>query len=311
VGTAKVTWLLERAESIAPGRAVGFCCDVRHVGIGEISSAQVLIDCTDDPALALPLARISNGLGIPLLRAAIDGSGQAELGRVACSHGGGGHSCLICSYRLADLLASARTPRTPCPGAAVPQPAPTFAGGPIGAMVAGAAVIQAQRLVTGNDAQLVLDRDLVIDMSNAQMISVRRPRCAECLSGHVRWEITRLSLEAKKTTLGNLIQETERLLCCRLLTLEPIAHALCTAATCGCGRSAPAAGTRWAEPPRCPDCQAAMAWNCDTSRDRVTPSEVRELGIRGQTLLQLGLPEHGAMFIARAAGRPPARIVLD
>lgn len=305
-GVNKTTTLVERASAIAPGRLTGFACDVRHLGIGELSRADILIDCTDDPGLTLPLTRISNGLRIPLLRAAIDGSGQSEMGRVATSHGGGGHSCLVCSHRLADLLA--KTPRTPCPGV-VPQRAPTFAGGPIASMIAGATMIQAQRLVTGNDRALALDQHLIVDMSNAQMFAVRAPRRAECLTGHVGWELTRLSLSASKTTLLEVIQHAEQRLGCTPLSLEPYGHALCSAATCACGRHEAAIGTRWASPPRC-DCGRPMEWACETARYRVTPEELQSLGIGNRTLLDLGLPERGAMFIARATGRPPLRLVL-
>ena len=307
-GVRKIDSLIERANLIAPGRATGLNSDVRHVGIGEISKTQVMIDCSDDPTLAMPLTRISNGLRIPLLRAAIDGSGELEMGRVSCSHGGEGHSCQVCSLRATDLMAN--TPRTPCPAAA-PQHAPTRAGGVIGSMIAGAAVLQAQRLVCGNDTELVLGRELLLDMSNMQMILLKRLRSADCLSGHVQWDLNRLWMTARNTTLPDLFCEAEQMLGRNSLTLEPFAHPFCTFATCGCGQHKPAVGTRWAQGPQCANCGSPMAWAGETARDRISRADVRELGIGGRTLSELGMPERGAMFVARATGQPPLRIVLD
>jgi hypothetical protein len=205
----------------------------------------------------------------------------------------------------------ARTPRTPCPGAALPQHTPTFAGGALASMIAGAAVIQAQRFVTGNDADLVLGRELIIDMTNSQMIAVQRPRCADCLSGHVHWILTRISRQAKKTTLADLIEEAGERLGSDSITLEPYGHALFTAATCSCGWRQPAVGTKWSAAPNCPACGGLMAWACETARDRFTLEDIREFGADGLTLWKLGLPDRGAMFVARTAGRRPLRLVLQ
>jgi molybdopterin/thiamine biosynthesis adenylyltransferase len=307
-GKDKVVSLIERTNRTAPNRLTGFRCDVRHIGVGEIAKAQLMIDCSDDPALALPLTRISNGLGVPLLRAAIDGSGATEMGRVACSHGGGGYSCQICSFSMANLLAS--TPRTPCPSTASPSRAPTLAGGAIGAVIAGTAVIQAQRLVSGNDIDLVLDRELLMDLSNVRLTSLRRLRCEDCLSGHVRWDLKRIWMSAKNTTLRDLFYEAEQLLGNQAITLEPFAHPLYTLATCHCGDHQAANGTRWADCPQC-NCGAQMSWASETTRDRISRDDLRELGIEERTLLDLGMPRRGAMFVARATGQPPMRFVLD
>ena len=74
------------------------CNSTMLEGMSATECADYFVDCTDDPALAHPLALLSNGLSLPLVRLAVDGSGQRELGRVSVSHGGGGHACQLCSY---------------------------------------------------------------------------------------------------------------------------------------------------------------------------------------------------------------------
>ena len=95
VGEPKAESVARVCNEISPGCATAQVSDVRHVGAGEFEQFQLIVDCSDDPSLALPLTELSNGWGVPLLRLAVDGSGRLELGRVTASHGGGGHACLL------------------------------------------------------------------------------------------------------------------------------------------------------------------------------------------------------------------------
>jgi hypothetical protein len=308
VGARKVDAIVNACEAIEPDRADGFALDVRHVGVGELAESTLLIDATDDPSLAISLTRLSNGLGIPLLRVALDGSGEREFGRVSCSHGGDGHSCQLCGYDERQLLKF--TPRTPCP-AAQPSRAPTLAGVAISMGVAGLALIQAQRLATGNDAELVFERELLLDLSDPTLVSLVRRRSSQCLSGHVRWELTRIDRVASGTTLADVFAESTARLGQDEITLEPYGHPLALEAHCGvCGATRPCVGTRWATPPACRACAQPMTWAIERQRDRLTLGEVHELGIHHLPLDQLGLPERGAMLVARTPGKPPLRLVL-
>lgn len=310
-GTAKVDHLAARAESIAPGRLVPVRSDVRHVGIGQLVGCDLVVDCTDDPGLALPLTRISNGLRIPLLRAAVDGSGDSELGRVACSDGGRGHACHLCTYDLPALLK--QTQRTPCPGqlsiSSDSRRRPTIAGGAIGSIVAGIALLQAQRLVTGNDLDQVIDQQLIIDLLTVQLLPIRRKRCADCLSGHVEWELAHLPQGASEITWGGVVAEARRRLGSHPVSLEPFDHPLSTAAFCSCGSQSSVVGTRWAPLPECAACGQAMRWREETALDRLTVEAIADLRIGDVSLDRMALPE-GAMIVVRAPGRPPLRLVL-
>ena len=201
------------------GRGVpaAFVSDVRHAGIRPLLECDLWFDCTDDPALAWPLTELSNGLAKPLLRCAVDGSGQTELGRVLCSSGGAGHACQVCSYSLADFLQRPR--RTPCPGQRREGRPPTLAGGAIGAGTAGLALSLGQRLITGNDAESVLDHEFILDWTNFQLIRLRLPRSDRCLSGHQVWEWLDVDITVQDGTLRDLFRAAQR-----QLETTPLAH---------------------------------------------------------------------------------------
>lgn len=308
-GITKVESLVAACDAVCPGRAAGLACDVRHVGVGELARLSMLVDCSDDPALAVPLTSLSNALGIPLLRLAVDGSGEAEMGRVLCSHGGAGHSCQVCTYDFRALFG--RTQRTPCPGRPNQQRPATLAGGALAANIAGLGLVQAQRLITGNDLAQVVNREVVLDLTNWNLIPIERRRSAACLSGHVRWRLTRIGRSADAATFTDLFDEAERRLGSRQVTLAPFGHPLCTEAVCSCGRRKEAIGTRWAKAPVCVRCQGAMHWFQETRRPVLSRAEVEELTIGSATLAELGLPHRGAMFVARTPGERPLRLLLD
>lgn len=307
-GTPKVESLVARCQPFAAGRVRGVNSDVRHLGVGEFATADVLIDCSDDPALEFPLTQVSNGIGVPKLRLAVDGSGEREMGRVACSHGGGGYACGVCSYCEEDILRNA--PRMSCPGQARPT-ASTLAGGALASAIAGVGLLQAQRLVTGNDHELVFNRTIVLDLTGWQVLPVRTERSEQCVSGHVRWELTSLRRSADDTTPGELLAESRRQLDSNEIDLEPYGHALNTAAFCPCGKRLPAVGTRWAAAPLCETCEVSMQWVTETRRTRLTADDLAELGIEDTPWTELGLPPRGAMIVARTDGKPPLRLVLD
>ncbi len=313
-GMPKVEAVRLACDAIFPGRAEALAVDIRHVGIGKLSEMDVLVDATDDPALTLPLAEISNGLGIPLLRMALDGTGQRELGRVAVSHAGGGHACACCGYTLDDLTGSSgklANARQPCPGTATSRRQPTLAGGALGAAIAGIALIQAQRLVSGNGAELSFGHELVLDLSAPQLFSIRLPRCEDCVTGHVRWALHRLPRTAEQMSMLDLFGVAEAELGAAAETLEPYRHLLWTTAICGCGARHPAVGGPWSRAPECGTCGASMEWLAGSQRARWTPAEASAAGLGALSLAELGLPTSGAMLVARAPNRPPVRLVLS
>jgi len=308
VGTPKAESFVAACARVAPGRARGLRGDVRSLGVGEIARCALILDCTDAAALAPILTRISNGLGLPLLRAALDGSGERELGRVRASHGGAGHACQVCSYAAADL-ARGRV-ATPCPGSPADDRPPTLAGGAMAMTIAGIALLQAQRLVGGNDLERALDREIVLDLSSGALFELTLRRSERCISGHERWDPRPIGLSARSTTLGELFDVARAELGADA-TLEPFANPLCFAAGCPCGASVAAAGTPWCEPPRCASCGARAQWRRELELHRLDFARARALGLLDRTLADLGFPRSGALFIARAGTDRVAHLCLS
>jgi hypothetical protein len=309
VGVPKVDSVVAACDVIRPDRARGFACDIRQAGIGLLEQFDLLIDCSDDPNLGVPLTEISNGLGVPMLRCAVDGSGALELGRVLCSSAASGHACGMCSYGLDDLRAN--QPRVGCPQPArSPRPA-TIAGSALAMVISGVGLLAAQRVVTGNDANLVLGRETIIDLNNIQALSIELPRSEACLSGHRRWTLERCGGAASMTTLADVFGTAAERLGTRLLTLEPFLHPLNVRADCDCGEHVDAVGARWAPPPTCPRCRGPMAWQQAIQVARLDEAQAQQLEILDTPLVELGLPTDGAMIVARAPDQPPLRLVIE
>lgn len=201
VGVPKAEAIAARCNAIFPERAEALVENVREVGVGALARCQLLVDATDDARLAGFLTEVSNGLAIPLLRVAVDGSGQLELGRILASDGGNGHACQLCSRSPGE----ADLPRTPCPGKGPDAPPPTIAGGALGATVAGIALMQAQRLLTGNDVELARDREVLVDLDNLQLLPLGLERSARCVSGHELWQMEEVGKRADAVTVGELV----------------------------------------------------------------------------------------------------------
>lgn len=303
----KVTSLVERCDGVRTGHIRGFCDDIRHAGIRGLLACDLIVDCTDDPRLAWSLTQISNGLNIPLLRAAVDGSGELELGRVLCSSGGTADACQLCSFSLDDLKRHHQ--RMHCPNGPRDDGTPTLAGGPMGATISSLALLQAQRLVTGNDRDLVVDREVIVDFSHFQLLDIRLERSERCLSGHRRWEWMDVDAAVGDATLAELFAIASREFGSRDVTLAGYQHPLNVQAACTCGTVKIAAGTDWATAPVCNDCRSPMRWLAETQIDRINQEAAAELRVLDMPLDELGYPA-GAMFSARSPGKPALRLLL-
>lgn len=305
-GVLKVETICAHCEALRPGSAEGIPQDIRHAGPGMLAECDVLIDATDDASLAFALTETSNGLGIPLIRAAIDGSGQREYGRVLCSDGGNGRACQICSL-TADEIWSMGRQRMTC---SAPERPPTLAGSATSLVVSGLAVLQAQRLVTGNDRHRVQNQELLIDLDSSQLLRMQLPATDSCLSGHARWELTRVSATSVQSW-KDLFETAAALLGSREVVIEPYQHPLCLEAGCSCGRRQLAIGTIWSPAPECPHCAAPMRWYSESMRASLRREHAERLGILDRSPDATGMPERGALYTAYAAGRASVRLLLS
>jgi hypothetical protein len=305
-GGTKVDAVLRACDAIEAGRAAGAAADVRAAGIEPFLGLDLIVDASDDPALAEFLTELSNGLGVPLLRAALDGSGGREYGRVLASHGGAGRACQLCPRSAQPRsLRQPRQPRQPCAARR-----PTYAGGAIGMAVAGLALLQAQRLLSGNDPERVLDRELLLDLDGFSLQSMALRRSAACISAHVRWSLEPIERGIEETAVSELLDLAARRLGSRV-RLRFLGHPLALEAFCsGCGARRLAVGSVHAPAPACPDCGLLMARRRDALWDDFDAAEARELGILESPLGDLGLPRHGSVISARRVDGPPLHLLV-
>lgn len=312
VGAPKSVALAEACERIVPGRARAIVGDVRHVGLRTLLEADLIVDATDDPATTPYLTQVSNGLARPLLRLAIDGSGERELGRVLVSHGGDDgderpHACALCSWTRNEVLDTRVV--TPCPGHAAPARPPTLAGGAIGMTVAGLGLLQAQRLLGGNGRGLALDHELRIDLDAYALLSIELERVEDCPSGHEGWSWTEIP-GSEDTPLARVFELVRDALGAAAdVWLEPVGHVLRVGADCVCGVPSNAVGTRFVEPAPCA-CGHPTEWHPAVHLQHIDVASAREHDLLERTVVELGLPSDGALFLAHGAGPAPGRFLL-
>ena len=319
VGEPKAESVARICNAILPGSARARVTDVRHVGPGAFEDASVIVDCSDDPALALPLTEISNGWGIPLLRLAVDGTGLWELGRVLVSDGGRGGACQLCASSWSEVFAPGAP--TPCAVAPADRPA-TNAGSALAMTVAGVGLLCAQRLVGLNGVERIRDAELIVDLDTFQILPMRLERNEACLSGHRTWSPIRLRRTAAQTTMAELMTLAREALARAGsaahadppsdVGLSAHGHPLLLAVSClACGHGDVRPGTAWSLPPACRRCGGETRRRKDLTLTDILGSHVEALGVGDTTCEALGLPSRGALVVARGRGHVPVHLLFD
>lgn len=332
VGEPKAEAVARICNRIAPGSARAHVADIRHVGAGAFENVALIVDCTDDPTLALPLTQLSNGWGVPLLRLAVDGSGRLELGRVLVSHGGEGRACQLCASSWQDVFDPG--PREPCLGAQR-QLDPTNAGTALAMSVAGLGLLYAQRLVGGNGGDRILDGEVIVDLDAPGILPMRLRRNEACLSGHKRFDPVRLDRTTADTTVKELFglalnaleggpdsskgstdsrrspadsQTTGQV---QEISLSFRGHSILIGVACpACGLELGRPGTIWRPAPECPRCGEAMQHRRDAALDHMNQAQARTLELADTSCEDLGLPSSGALVVARAPGYSPIQLLF-
>jgi molybdopterin/thiamine biosynthesis adenylyltransferase len=326
VGEPKAEVVARLCNAIAPGSARAHVADVRHVGAGSFENVSLIVDCTDDAGLALPLTELSNGWGVPLIRLAVDGSGGRELGRVLVSHGGKGRACQLCASSWEEVFDPGS--RTPCLGDAR-EGAPTNAGTALAMSVAGLGLLHAQRLVGGNGANRVLDTEAVVDLDTPGILSMQLRRNEACLSGHKRFHPARLDRAAADTTVEGLfglarmaledglqkgaepLTDSKGTGPLQAVTLSFRGHPILLGATCtDCGLDVVRPGTLQRRAAACPRCGGPMVARRDAALDRLNLAQARALGLADMSCEALGLPSTGALVDARAPGHSTVQLLF-
>lgn len=318
VGEPKAEVVARLCNAIAPGSTHAHVVDILHVGAGSFENTSLIVDSTDDAALALPLTELSNGWGVPLLRLAVDGTGRLELGRVLVSHAGGGHACQLCASSWQDVFDPGT--RTPCLGAQRER-APTNAGAPLAMSVAGLGLLYAQRLIGGNGADRVLDREVMVDLDGPRILPMKLRRNEACLSGHRRFDPTRLDRTAADTTIEELFGLARAALECVAdsAKVDPVqevslafrGHPIVPGVVCPtCGLELVRPGTLFRPTRECPRCGGVMEPRRDAALDHLNQAQARALELGDTSCEALGLPSTGALVTARSPGHTSVQLLF-
>jgi hypothetical protein len=301
VGEPKALALAELLNELRPGTATAYVADVRALEVGILRRYRLLLDGSDDPALRRFLALVGNGLCLPVLRAALDGSGQKALGRVRVSHGGRGFSCPACHAAAPD------TWRTPCPGAPLePARPPTQAGIPVAMAIAGLALHVAEKVLAGRED--VLGREIYLDLDGATLAGTI-PRDERCSVGHEPWVIEPLELQPAETLAG-LFARLAAALGARPVVLEPFGNPLAPSTRCqACGASRVDPGFLRSPAAAC-DCGGRSERRPELALPALTEPAAQKLGLSGRPLAELGL-HAGALVMARAGAGGARNFLLS
>ncbi len=206
-------WKAEaRADQI---RALNPSCPVRAIharvedlGLGVFRGIDLLVTGLDNRASRVRVREISQGLGIPWVDAALDGSGQSLFGTVTFYDPRRSDSaCYGCRYDQEALGRIGREGRgRGCPSwraLDIPVYPPTLAASPFGAIIGGFQTLWAIRALTGEEDRLV-NRQLQIRADESPQVRVLKlTRSAHCAFDHFGFETL---LSPSCATLGDMIE---------------------------------------------------------------------------------------------------------
>ena len=213
VGAAKVE---VRARLLAPlnpfSRIEPLRADIRHIGLGALRNASLLISCLDNPTARLSVNNLAMRLGLPWLDAGLDGSGRTLFARVAAY--GPGSACYLCPHDAASL---ARLLRDGLTGEGcsrewlgsdeAPVP-PTLAISALGGAAASLQAIWALRILLGRGDE-VFGREVYFDLDSHRMSAHKLVRSARCLTDHRRYELSPVGSGIAATTVEQTFEFAE------------------------------------------------------------------------------------------------------
>jgi hypothetical protein len=302
VGEPKALALAERLNELRPGAATAYVADMRALEVGILRHYRLLLDCSDDPELIRFLALVGNGLRLPVVRAALDGSGQRALGRVRASQAGRGRSCPACHS------APSKRSRTPCPGAAPESSRPaTRAGIPIAMTIAGLALHVAGQILAGRVD--VLGRETYLDLEGATLTGAI-PLDGRCPVGHEPWGLEELRLEPAETSLAGLFAHLASVLGGGPVVLEPFANPAAPSTRClACGAASVDPGLLRTPSSPCA-CGGRTERRPELALPALTEAAARTLGLSDKSLAALGL-RAGALLLARAGAGGTRHFLLS
>lgn len=296
VGLPKVNARTRLAQQLNPDcHVVPYHMDIETLGLAALRHADLILCCLDSFAARLVLHEITWRLGIPLVDAAVDGSGERLYGRLNVYHPRQPETpCMLCSWDEAIFaqvmqersVAGCPTWLEAAPGAS--DAPPTLAISSLASVVAGLQTVQAIRMLLGDTRGVGHEQIIDIDHTLFQDAVVRR--APHCRFDHRIWPLTAPPGDAWTQSVDDLFRHAEAALG-GAVTLQVHRRLLATELLCStCGSKRPIAKFVHAIPPAEMSCSCGglaqpVGFSCLAAFNRSQAD-----GFGHKTWQQLGLP---------------------
>jgi molybdopterin/thiamine biosynthesis adenylyltransferase len=207
LGHSKSAARAERLGPLNPScRIEPIHADIRQLGLGALREASLIFSCLDSRRSRVVVNEIAMRLGVPWIDGALDGSGRALFGRVACYDPRRPESaCYLCPHDSNSLRDIANEDGIGCSATwwkdTAGASAPTLASSALGAAVAAMQATRGIEILNGH-AAAIASTETYFDMGRQQMSGHRLQRNPRCLLDHRQWPLTSLGTDAARTTVA-------------------------------------------------------------------------------------------------------------
>jgi len=191
LGLAKVYARAQTLAQLNPEcRVRTLACDVESLGIARFRNVDLILCCLDTRRTRTVVNEIAIRNGIPWVDAAIDGSGQTLMGRVAAYDPRQAQSpCYLCPYdssSLHQILCEGLNESCPSLRLGLPHQgltSPTIAFSALGAAAVALQVVWAVKMLLGRGQELV-GRELYMDLDRHRLQTHTQRQNPQCVIDH-------------------------------------------------------------------------------------------------------------------------------
>jgi molybdopterin/thiamine biosynthesis adenylyltransferase len=199
VGRPKAILQARRLHAINPALSVTAVGDVvANVPLGLLRG-DVVLACLDSRAARCAVNLSAWRLGIPWIDSGVHGA--ELLARVNVYLPGPEQPCYECAFDARDYEMLEQS--YPCAGQDTP-PATNAPSG-LGALAAALQVLECQKLLAGNHAQLAVGRQVTISALAHRCLVTRFPVNTACRFDHDVWDVVALERGAERLTVGQVL----------------------------------------------------------------------------------------------------------
>ncbi len=278
--------------------------DIERIGLGALRGVDLILCCLDSRRARAALNELATRLGLPLVDAAIDGTGKSLFARVAAYHPARGSACYLCPYDGAGLeQIRGRKTAERCPSLLGPADAdpPTLAISAAGAAAAAAQLVWGLQILLGR-GERIIGREMYFDLERGLLSThALRPNPA-CALDHRPLTLT----PARCPTVEETFRAGEQVLGAEV-TLQLHRFSIATELRCpGCGSSRKPARLLEALTAADAECACGSTMQPVGLVDRFGRAEAQEFLSRSWR--EIGLPD--ADVLTAASGGAEVHLLL-